>query len=97
MTWEERAGVSVWTDAEEDEVEDRKTSRVFLGKLVDKRFLVCVGELFEVIEERDVDGVNVVWRYGNFAEQLLLAKMVVGVVVIQRNTTFIGKENLPVR
>ena len=42
MIWEEGAGVSIWTDAEEDEVEDGEASGVFLGKLVDKRFLIRV-------------------------------------------------------
>lgn len=60
--------MSVRTNAEEDEVEDRKTSRVFLGKLANKRFLVRVCELFEVIQERDIDVVDVLFWYGDFAE-----------------------------
>jgi hypothetical protein len=39
-----------------------------LGELADKRFLVRVCELFEVVQEGDIDVVNVFWWYGNFTE-----------------------------
>lgn len=60
--------MSVWTDAEKDEVEDGKTSRVFLSELVNKRFLVRVCELFEIVQESDIQVVNVFGWYGYFAE-----------------------------
>jgi len=88
--------MSVWADAEEDEVKDWEPSGVFLGELMDKRLLIRVGELFEVIQEGYVDGVNVLFWYGNLAKEFLPAKIVVGVFVIQRYTALISEEDLPV-
>lgn len=95
MSGEERSGVTVGPDAEEDEVEDRETSRVFLSELADELFLVSVGKFFEVVEKGSVDGVNVFGWDGGVAVELFLSKAVVGVFVIEGNATFVGIEDLP--
>lgn len=40
--------MSIWADAEEDDIEYRETGGVFLREFVDELFFVCVREFFEV-------------------------------------------------
>jgi len=91
----EGGGVAVWTRAQENEVEDGETSAVAPRELADELFLVRVAELFEVVEEGRVDGMDVLLRDGDFGVQFVLAEEMVGVVVVERDYAFISVEDLP--
>lgn len=93
---EQRRGVTVGADAEEDEVEDGEARRVFVGEFADEFLFVGVGEFFGVLKEGGVDGVDVVGGKGNVGEEVGLAEGVVGVRVVERDETFVGVEDLPV-
>ena len=61
--------MAVWTNPKEDEVEDGETGRVLLCKFVNERFLICIGEFFDVVKEGRVKGVDVFWRDGNMRQE----------------------------
>ena len=42
-----------------------------------------------------INGMNVLGRYINFGEEDILAKFVVGVWIVERNSSLIGVENAP--
>lgn len=96
VTGEEGACVTVWAHSEEDEVEDGVTNGFFTGKSLDELLFVCVTELFWVVKEGFVDGVDLrSLQLRNFGEELLMAQVVVGVFVVERDKAFVAKENLP--
>lgn len=92
---EERAGVSVRSHSEEDEVEDRVPSGIPLSEGGDQLTLVLVRELFRVREERDVDGVNLSGGDGSFREEEFVDGGEVGILVVQRDETFVAEEDFP--
>lgn len=95
---EERAGVAVGADAEEDEVEDGKARGVLHGELVDELLLVRVRELLEVVREVRVDRVDLVRgdARGKLGEELAHAERVVRVFVVERDDALVGIEDVPV-
>ena len=106
MSWEERAGVPVGADAEKDEVEDRETRRVLLGKLANELLFVCVRDFLECVlvrrisssgfDQGGINGMDIFLRNRDFGPKMRLAEAVVGVFMIQWNDTFVGIEDLPV-
>ena len=93
---EERSGVAVRADAEEDEVKDREARRVLLCKLPDELFLVRVRELFEVTEQLCVDRVDVLGRNRNLRVEQALGEVVVRVGVVERHNALVRIEDVPV-
>lgn len=92
---EERTGVSVRSHSEEDEVEDGVPSCIPLSEGGDQLTLVLVRELFRVREERDVDGVNLSGGDGGFREEEFVDGGEVGILVVQRDETFVAEEDFP--
>lgn len=93
---EERAGMAVRAAAEEEEVEDGQADRVAGGEAGDEGLLVLVGELLEVIEVGDVDGVDFgLLVGGELVEQLGLEEGVVGVGVVEGHGALVGEEDFP--
>ncbi len=93
---EERGGVAVGADAEEDEVKDGETRRLLLRELPDELFLVRVCELLEVVEQVGVDGVDVLARDGHLRVERARGEVVVRVGVVERNDALVGVEDVPV-
>lgn len=92
----ERACVSVGAAAEKQEVEDGETDRVAAGEAGDEGLLILVGELLEIVKVGGIDGVDGgLLVLGNLVKKFRLEEGVVGVVVIERHGTLIGKEDLP--
>ena len=81
--------------AKQDEVEDGKPCGLLHRELLDQLSLVSVGEFVNVVEEGGVDVVNVFGRDVDFGEENLLAECVVGVFVVERDSSLIGVENMP--
>lgn len=93
---EEGAGVAVGTAAEEEEVEDGEADRVAAGEAGDEDLLVAVGDLLEVVEVGDVDGVDGgLLVGGELVEELGLEEGVVGVGVVEGHDALVGEEDLP--
>lgn len=53
-------------------------------------------DLFGIIQQICVDGVDVLARDGHLGEELLVVESEVGVFVVQRDETLVCKEDLPV-
>jgi hypothetical protein len=86
--------------AKQDEVEAREGDGVLAGELRHELLLVLVRDLFQVVELRGVDGVDLLARDAgsrDLGEQALVDNSVVGVLVIERDDAFVGEEDLPVR
>ena len=95
VAWEERGRVAVGADAEQDEVKDGEARRVLLRKLADQLLLVCVRELLEVVQQRWVDRVDVLWRDGHLGVERILRKLVVGICMIERDDAFVCIKDMP--
>lgn len=68
---EQRSCMPIWTHPKENEIKDRKPRRIFLCEFFDELFLVGISELFEVIDEGDINGVDVFLGDWNFVEELV--------------------------
>ena len=93
---EERGGVAVGADAEEDEVKDGEARRLLLRELPDELLLVRVRELLEVVELVRVDRVDVLGGNGHLRVERALGEEVVRVGVVERDDTLVGVEDVPV-
>ena len=87
--------MSVWTHAEEDEIELGQLDRVLADELGDQLLLVRVCHLLHVICKRRIDGMNVLVWYFDFGEELLLAEFMIRVCMIEWDGTFVGVEDMP--
>lgn len=95
---EKGAGVAVGSATEQKEVEDGQAYGVARGKRVDKHLLIGIGDIGgitsdEVLVDRvdsRLGGVR-----GKLVEKLGLEESVIGVFMVKRNNTLVGKENLP--
>ena len=96
---EERRGVAVGPDAEQDEVEDGEARRVLHRELLDELLLVRVRELLEVVEQVWVNRVDLRGRDArrDLGEELAHAERVVRVFVVERDDALVGVEDVPVR
>jgi len=93
---EEGGGVPIWTHAQEDEIEYWKASRVFHCEFANEGLFVCVRELFKVVEEGWIDGVDVVLRNSDFGEKRVHTSIVVRIGVIKGDSTFVNVVDLPI-
>lgn len=89
MAREERSGVAIGANAKEDEVKDGEARRVLLCKLPDELFLIRVRELFEVVEQRCVDRVDVLGKNRNLRVEQALSELVVRVGVVEKDDTLV--------
>jgi len=94
MIGEKGSGVAVWSHSEKNEVKDRETGGIFLSKFANKLFLISVRELFQVIEEAGIKGMDVARRNG-FGKEMFFASSMIGIVVIKGYGTLIGVKDLP--
>jgi hypothetical protein len=92
---EQRRGVPVRTKTEEDQVKDGEARGVCGGKLLDKLLLVRIGEVVEVVEQGNVQRVNVFGWDRNFGEKLRHAKMVIAVLIVERDGALVSVEDVP--
>jgi hypothetical protein len=92
---EERGGVAVGADAEEDEVKYGEARRGLLCELSNELLLVCVCELLEVVEQIRVDRVDVLARDGHLRVERACGEGVVRVGVVERNDALVGIEYVP--
>jgi hypothetical protein len=96
MAREKRAGVSVGSAAEEEEVEDRQTDRVAAGEAGNECLLVLVGKFLQVVQVFCVDGVHGgLLVLGDLVQKFLLEKGIVGVFVVEGHSALICKEDFP--
>ena len=93
---EERGGVAVGADAEEDEVKDGEARRVLLRELPDELFLVRVRELLDIAEQLRVDRVDVLGKDGHLRVERGQGKVVVRVGVVERDDALVCIEDVPV-
>lgn len=96
MSGEERTSVSIRSHTEQDQVEHGEPRGILLGKESDELLLVLVRELVEVVQQRFVDGVNLLSGDGDVLEESLVTGSKVGVFVVERDDTFVTEEDFPV-
>jgi hypothetical protein len=94
---EERGGVAVGADAEEDKVKDGEARRVLLRELPDELFLVRVRELLSIVELLRVDRVDVLGRDGHLRVERVLGELVVRVGIVERDDALVRIEDVPVK
>ena len=89
---EERRGVAVGPDAEQDDVEDRAARGVLNRELADELRLARFREVLEVIRELGVDRVDRQRRAirGELPEEFARAERVVRVFVVERHDALVG-------
>lgn len=93
---EQGASVTIGAAAEEKEIENRETDRVTGGETGDEGLFVLVGQLLEVVEVGDVDGMDLgLFVGGKLIEQFSLKESIVGVGVVEGNGALVGEKNLP--
>jgi hypothetical protein len=95
MPGEERRGVPVRTHSEEDQVEHWEARGIFLGEFMNELLLVRVGKLFEVVEQRDVEDMDVMRGDGYFGKEEIGTRKMIGIGVIERHDAFVGVEDVP--
>jgi len=96
MTREERAGMSIGSASEEEEVEDGQTNRVAAGEASNEGLLVLVGKLLNVVQVLGVDGVDGrLLVLGDLVQELLFQKSIIGVFVVERHGTLVGEKDFP--
>lgn len=83
------------THAQEDEVEDGEPSRILGCEFAYELLLVCICELFYVVEQACINGVYILFGNGDLGEQFLRACCMIRVWVIEGNDTFIDIEDVP--
>lgn len=96
VSGEEGTSVSIRSHPEQDQVEHGEPRRVLLGKESDELLLVLVRELVQVVEQRFVNGVNLLSGDRDVLEEGLVTGSEVGVFVVERDDTFVTEEYLPV-
>ncbi|KAI6766653.1 hypothetical protein HG531_011875 [Fusarium graminearum] len=93
---EERAGMSVGSASEKEEVEDGQTNRIAAGEASNKSLLVLVGKFLRVVQVLGVDGMNGrLLILGELVQKLLLQKSIVGVFVVERYGTLVSEKDFP--
>lgn len=91
---EQRAGMTIGTHAKQDQVKDRVTHRIPVGKRAGQLRDVVISYCFRVFQVW-VDWVDVLLWDVDMVEELLLGKKVVGVFVLERHAAFIRKVDNP--
>jgi hypothetical protein len=95
MTREERTCVSIGSHSKQQEIETRDFDGGFIGKDLDELFLIVFGTFCRIGNERFIDGVNAVLWNRDLREDMVVTGFEVGLGIIEGNTSFISKENLP--
>ena len=95
VTWEQRSRVPIRPDTKQDKVEDWESCRVLGCELEDQLSLVRVGEFFKIVEEGGVDVVNVFGWDNDFGEEGIHAVFVVGVFMVERDSSLIDVVDVP--
>lgn len=99
MAREQRARMPIWSTAKQDEVEDGQLDGVALGEVADEELLVLVCHFLDVIEVRDIDGVDGGGAElgGDLVEEFRFQQRVVAVGVVEGHGALVGEEDLPFR
>lgn len=97
MSREQTAGMSIGPAAQQQQIEDGQLDAIPRGEAVHEELLVLIGQLLDVIQLRDVDGVHDGLAHvgGDLVEQLGLQEAVVGVGVVEGHGALVGEEDLP--
>lgn len=97
MAREQRASMPIRPAAEQDQVEDRQLDGVALRKVAHEELLVLVRHLLDVIEMRDIDGVDGRGAElgGDLVEELGFQERVVAVCVVEGDGALVREEDLP--
>lgn len=96
MSGEERAGMSVGSAAEEEQVEDGQADRVAGGEAAHERLLVLISQNLRVAEVLDIDRVDGrALALRKLVEKLRLEEGVVGIGVVEGHGALVSEEDLP--
>lgn len=98
MPWEQTARVSIGSHTQQNQIKDGIPDARLASKGGDKLLLVRIRQLLWIIEQRLIDSVNLrSLQLRNLGEEFLIAEVVVGVLVVQRNQPLVCEEDFPTK